>query len=90
MKMDQTFYANHRVGDLMAHATNDVDAVREVAGSGILTFGRFVDDTFKLFLVNVSSIESFHNLPSSSWNSNNSIERGDIQALSTGLKPFSA
>ena len=37
MKMDQTFYANHRVGDLMAHATNDVDAVREVAGSGILT-----------------------------------------------------
>lgn len=37
MKMDQTFYSKHRIGDLMAHATNDVDAVREVAGSGILT-----------------------------------------------------
>lgn len=37
MQMDQTFYSGHRVGDLMAHATNDVDAVRDVAGGGILT-----------------------------------------------------
>ncbi|AUI70897.1 ABC transporter ATP-binding protein [Companilactobacillus alimentarius] len=37
MKMDATFYQKWRTGDLMAHATNDIDAVREVAGPGILT-----------------------------------------------------
>lgn len=36
LKMDQTFYQKHRIGDLMAHATNDIDAVRDVAGAGIL------------------------------------------------------
>jgi ABC-type multidrug transport system, ATPase and permease components len=38
MKMDKTFYQKWRTGDLMAHATNDIDAVRDVAGPGILTF----------------------------------------------------
>ncbi|MQS76361.1 ABC transporter ATP-binding protein [Companilactobacillus halodurans] len=38
MKMDSTFYKKWRTGDLMAHATNDIDAVRDVAGPGILTF----------------------------------------------------
>lgn len=28
MKMDTTFYQKWRTGDLMAHATNDIDAVR--------------------------------------------------------------
>ncbi|EGC80359.1 ABC transporter ATP-binding protein [Lactobacillus iners] len=37
MKMDRTFFQNNRTGDLMAHATNDVMAVQEVAGDGILT-----------------------------------------------------
>lgn len=37
MEMDSTFYQKWRTGDLMAHATNDIDAVREVAGAGILT-----------------------------------------------------
>jgi ATP-binding cassette subfamily B protein len=37
MKMDTTFYQKWRTGDLMAHATNDIDAVREVAGPGVLT-----------------------------------------------------
>ncbi|WP_281164390.1 ABC transporter ATP-binding protein [Liquorilactobacillus sicerae] len=37
LKMDENFYQQHRVGDLMAHATNDVNAVQEVAGFGILT-----------------------------------------------------
>ncbi|ALB28598.1 ABC transporter ATP-binding protein [Companilactobacillus heilongjiangensis] len=37
MKMDSTFYQKWRTGDLMAHATNDIDAVRSVAGPGILT-----------------------------------------------------
>lgn len=37
-KMDQTFYQEHRTGDLMAHATNDLNAIQNVAGAGILTF----------------------------------------------------
>ncbi|MGX7329212.1 ABC transporter ATP-binding protein [Enterococcus bulliens] len=37
-KMDHEFYQQHRTGDLMAHATNDVSAVQNVAGAGILTF----------------------------------------------------
>ncbi|WP_179395552.1 ABC transporter transmembrane domain-containing protein [Lacticaseibacillus absianus] len=37
MKMDATFYQKHRTGDLMAHATNDLNAVQNVAGAGILT-----------------------------------------------------
>lgn len=37
MAMDRSFYQRHRIGDLMAHATNDIDAVREVTGFGILS-----------------------------------------------------
>jgi ATP-binding cassette subfamily B protein len=37
LQMDTAFYQHHRTGDLMAHATNDVTAVQEVAGFGILT-----------------------------------------------------
>ncbi len=35
--LDQRFYKKSRVGDLMAHATNDVQAVSMTAGAGILT-----------------------------------------------------
>lgn len=37
MDMDRTFYQRHRTGDLMAHATNDVSAIQNVAGDGVLT-----------------------------------------------------
>ncbi len=37
MIMDPSFYQRWRIGDLMAHATNDVESVREVASYGILT-----------------------------------------------------
>ncbi len=37
MRMDTTFYQRHRTGDLMAHATNDLNAIQNVAGGGILT-----------------------------------------------------
>lgn len=37
LRMDPTFYQRWRTGDLMAYATNDVEAVREVASYGILT-----------------------------------------------------
>lgn len=35
--MDTTFFQRHRTGDLMAHATNDLSAIRMVAAGGILT-----------------------------------------------------
>jgi ATP-binding cassette, subfamily B, multidrug efflux pump len=37
-RMSQSFYQRKRVGDLMAHATNDISAVQQTAGSGVLTF----------------------------------------------------
>ena len=37
MRMDSTFYQRHRTGDLMAHATNDITAIQNVAGDGVLT-----------------------------------------------------
>ncbi|PIC80896.1 multidrug ABC transporter permease/ATP-binding protein [Sporosarcina sp. P18a] len=36
-RMSPSFYQRRRVGDLMAHATNDINAVQQTAGSGILT-----------------------------------------------------
>ena len=42
-KMSPSFYQKRRVGDLMAHATNDVSAVQNTAGSGILSL---VDSLF--------------------------------------------
>lgn len=35
--MSQAFYQRKRVGDLMAHATNDLQAIQQTAGVGILT-----------------------------------------------------
>ena len=36
-KMSSSFYQRYRTGDLMAHATNDLQAIQGVAGSGVLT-----------------------------------------------------
>lgn len=36
-KMDSEFFHEHRTGDLMAHATNDLASLKFVAGGGILT-----------------------------------------------------
>ena len=36
-RMSPSFYQKRRVGDLMAHATNDINAVQQTAGMGILT-----------------------------------------------------
>ncbi|WEG10835.1 ABC transporter transmembrane domain-containing protein [Pullulanibacillus sp. KACC 23026] len=36
-KMAPQFYHNRRIGDLMAHSTNDIRAVEDAAGDGILT-----------------------------------------------------
>ncbi|MDQ0273274.1 ABC transporter transmembrane domain-containing protein [Cytobacillus purgationiresistens] len=37
-KMSQAFYQRKRVGDLMAHATNDLTAIQQTAGTAVLTF----------------------------------------------------
>lgn len=36
-RMSPAFYQKRRVGDLMAHATNDIQAVQQTAGAGVLT-----------------------------------------------------
>ncbi|RYM05109.1 ATP-binding cassette domain-containing protein [Sporolactobacillus sp. THM7-7] len=36
-KLSPNFYQKKRIGDLMAHATNDINAVQNAAGEGILT-----------------------------------------------------
>ncbi|WP_203248787.1 ABC transporter ATP-binding protein [Sporosarcina beigongshangi] len=36
-RMSPSFYQKRRVGDLMAHATNDINAVQQTAGMGVLT-----------------------------------------------------
>ncbi|PSL41094.1 ATP-binding cassette subfamily B protein [Planomicrobium soli] len=36
-RMSPAFYQKRRVGDLMAHATNDLQAVQQTAGPGVLT-----------------------------------------------------
>lgn len=36
--MSQSFYQKTRTGDLMAHATNDLSAIQQTAGAGVLTF----------------------------------------------------
>ena len=36
-KMSTAFYQRKRIGDLMAHATNDIQAIQQTAGSGVLT-----------------------------------------------------
>lgn len=36
LELDDRYYSSRRVGDLMAHATNDVKAVREAFGGGIM------------------------------------------------------
>lgn len=35
--MPPAFYQKRRIGDLMAHATNDIQAIQQTAGSGVLT-----------------------------------------------------
>lgn len=36
-RMSPAFYHTHRTGDLMAHATNDIQAIEMTAGQGVLT-----------------------------------------------------
>jgi ATP-binding cassette subfamily B protein len=51
-KMDASFYHKYRTGDLMAHATNDLAALRFVAGGGILT----LTDSISISIVTLFSM----------------------------------
>lgn len=46
-KMSPSFYQKYRTGDLMAHATNDITAVTNTAGSGVMSA---VDATITAFV----------------------------------------
>lgn len=51
-KMDQQFYNKYRTGDLMAHATNDLNAIKFVAGGGIIT----LTDSISITIVTLFSM----------------------------------
>lgn len=52
--MDQDFFQKYRTGDLMARATNDLGAIRMVAGAGILTlFDSITQGLITLFMMTV-------------------------------------
>ena len=36
-RMSPAFYQNYRTGDLMAHATNDINALTRLAGGGVMS-----------------------------------------------------
>uniref|UniRef100_UPI002596ABAE ABC transporter ATP-binding protein n=1 Tax=uncultured Weissella sp. TaxID=253243 RepID=UPI002596ABAE len=36
LEMDKPFFQKHRTGDLLAHATNDINQLQRVAGNGVL------------------------------------------------------
>ncbi|QWQ38266.1 ATP-binding cassette domain-containing protein [Gemella sp. zg-570] len=46
-KMSPSFYQKYRTGDLMAHATNDINAVTQTAGAGVMSA---VDATITAFV----------------------------------------
>src|SRR5690606_24821073 len=51
LKMTPTFFEKNRTGDLMARATNDLRAISETAGFGILTL---VDSTLYMATIIVA------------------------------------
>lgn len=49
-KMSQSYYHQHKTGDLMAHMTNDLEAVRNALGGGVLRIVDFLAlSSFTLF-----------------------------------------
>lgn len=49
--MSPSFYQKHRTGDLMAHATNDINALTRLAGAGVMSA---VDATITAFVTLVT------------------------------------
>jgi ATP-binding cassette subfamily B protein len=58
LNLDPTYYDNTRTGDLMAHATNDMDAVRMMIGPGIMhIFNTLVSTTVAISFMLTLSIK---------------------------------
>ena len=55
MKMDAEFFDKYRTGDLMAHATNDLNSLKFVAGGGIITF----TDSISISIITLFSMVVF-------------------------------
>ncbi|HIZ70930.1 MAG TPA: ATP-binding cassette domain-containing protein [Candidatus Atopostipes pullistercoris] len=51
-EMDSEFYQKYRTGDLMAHATNDLRALRMVAGGGIVTMA----DSLSITIITITAM----------------------------------
>ena len=58
LRLDATFYQQARTGDLMARATNDISAVRQLLGPGIQTlFNTLILFSFALLLMSTISLK---------------------------------
>lgn len=55
LSMDNEFYNYHKIGDLMAYATNDINSVRMFTGEGIMTS---VDSSFMLIFTIIMMIRT--------------------------------
>lgn len=55
LSMDNEFYNYHKIGDLMAYATNDINSVRMFTGEGIMMS---VDSSFMLILTIIMMIRT--------------------------------
>ena len=55
LKMDRDFYNHNKVGDLMAYAINDINAIRNFTGQGIMMS---VDSSFMLIFTLVMMIRT--------------------------------
>ncbi len=67
-KLNPTFYQNNKTGDIMARATNDIEAVRMMIGPGMMHIGNAVVSTliaisFMLFLSPKLTLYSLIPLP---------------------------
>lgn len=57
LTLDADFYDHHRTGDLMAHATNDVDAVRRALGMGLVLLTDSLLLTLATVLLMVTTVD---------------------------------
>lgn len=55
--MSPNFYNNHKTGDLMAHATNDINAVRMAFGHGIVMITDAIFLTSAIIIIMVATID---------------------------------
>ena len=55
--MSQNFYNNHKTGDLMAHATNDIQAVRQAFGIGVVMITDAVFLTTVTVIIMIATVD---------------------------------